>query len=87
MMHEDRQSAAYQKLPHVDGRCGARWRKLEEVHCYTCHCSFVDIATHDHHMDAGICKGPAASGLVLAGGRIYEAWSVPNPDELPVAWR
>lgn len=87
MMREDRNSTRYQKLPHTDGRCGARWGKQVEAHCYTCHQTYVDIEAYDSHVQDGICQGPVGSGLVLAAGRVYAAWGFPAPDELPLVWR
>ncbi len=87
MLIEDRNDPKYVKLPHGDGRCGARWRRQDETHCYTCHETFQDITAYDAHAPKGICAGPTSAGLVLVGGCVYRTWGFPSPDELPLAWR
>lgn len=87
MLVEDRNSPTYVKLPHTDGRCGARWGKRVEAHCYTCHETFQDIDAYDAHAPKGICAGPSSAGLVLVGKCVYRVWGEPSPDELPLAWR
>lgn len=87
MIKENRNDPKYVKLPHGDGRCGARWRRQDETHCYTCHETYIDIEVYDSHMQDGICQGPTQTGLVLQGGQVYRAWGKPNPEELPLAWR
>ena len=87
MMYEDRNSPAYCKLRFTDSRCGARWQKHEELHCLTCHTTWVDVESHDAHRKGGICKRPGEVGMVLQGNRVYAAWGKPSPDELPLAWR
>lgn len=87
MMKENRNDPKYVKLPHGDGRCGARWRRQDEAHCYICHETFEDIDTYDAHAPWGVCSGPANAGLVLMGHCVYRVWGKPSPDELPLAWR
>ena len=87
MLIEDRNSPQYVKLPHTDGRCGARWGKQVEAHCYTCHETLNGIEEWDAHMPKGICQGPASAGLVLVAHRRYRVWGFPSTDELPLAWR
>lgn len=87
MMYEDRNSPAYCKLRFTDSRCGARWQKHEELHCLTCHTTWVDVESHDAHRNDGVCKRPGEVGMVLQGGRVYAAWGKPSPDELPLMWR
>lgn len=84
---EDRNDPRYCKLPHMDGRCGARWGKQVEAHCYTCHETLNGVEEWDAHMPNGICQGPASAGLVLVAHRVYRVWGFPSSDELPLAWR
>ena len=87
MLIEDRNSPAYCKLRFTDGRCGARWHKSDETHCYTCHETYEHIDAYDAHVKEGICQGPTSAGLVLVGKVVYRSWGFPSPDELPLAWR
>lgn len=86
-MYEDRSSDAYQKLPHADSRCGSRWSGFNTAHCPSCHRTFTTPNNFDAHRSTKGCVDPATLGMVLAAGRVYEAWAQPSPDELPLAWR
>lgn len=87
MIHEDRNSKGYLKLPHGHAKCGSKWGKSEEAHCQFCCRTYASVDLWDAHRIKGVCQDPIDTGLVLAGGRANEAWAKPNPDELPLAWR
>jgi hypothetical protein len=68
-------------LPHHDTRCGARWSGYSTSHCRGCHRTFTAVGPFDAHRVKGVCKDPAELGMVLADGRAYEAWRLPDREE------
>lgn len=70
-------SRNYTDLPH-QCRCGARWSGSNTCHCGACHITTTGIGSFTAHRRGGTCTDPATIGMVLAGGRAYDAWTVPS---------
>ncbi len=70
----------YQDLPH-GCHCGTRWSGNSTCHCAACHNhTFVGVTAFDRHRKGGTCADPASIGMILAAGRAYEAWTIPDPE-------
>lgn len=65
-------------LPHSDIRCGARWSGSTTSHCGACHRTFASVGAFDAHKPVKGCIDPTSAGMVLAEGRAYEAWRMPD---------
>ena len=67
-------------LPHSDSRCGARWSGATTSHCRACHKTFTGVEAFDAHKPVTGCLDPIEAGMVLAEGRAYEAWRMPEKE-------
>lgn len=67
-------------LPHYDSRCGARWSGYTTAHCTKCHRTFTGLDAFDAHKPLDGCKDPESIGMVLAEGRAYDAWRLPEKE-------
>lgn len=66
-------------LPHSH-HCGARWSGTNTCHCGACCRTFVGIGAFDRHRRGGQCADPVEIGMIRAGGRAYEAWTIADTD-------
>lgn len=60
--------------------CGTRWAGTNTCHCAAPGCcqTFTGIGAFDRHRRGGTCADPATIGMVLASGRAYPAWTIPD---------
>ena len=73
-------TADYASLPHHDSRCGSRWSGYNTAHCARCHRTFTGVAAFDAHKPVQGCIDPVELGMVLAEGRAYDAWRLPDKE-------
>ena len=66
--------------------CDNRWNRAAEAHCASCHRTFADVDSFDHHQswkgsgDAASlrCKTPSRSGMAQVPERVYQCFDFRN---------